>query len=437
MSTNKRPAAASVTRELAASVLATPHQRLVEARALAIAGRPEMAAAKDRITALFKADRNARLRNQDALIAQSAAEHCQHAALIAAGETPLSPCFVWTIAMAHQWLGIDMPGSRIGQDNPDNVYRFASVDASQRYILSGQFTDQPPTDFSLCSLPAHVGEGIAANVCGIITRDTIDVDGDGRFEVVVDSTPTEGRRNHLCIAGAKVLMGRDTLADWGEERPAHLSIKLVDAEASDDFDIDAATARAAQLAFTIAEFFLRVVQHGMCEVEAVNTIPPPVASAGRGGLVTQSATLGYYQLAEGEAWVISIDMLGARYLGVQLCDMWMLSYEYRQRASSLNHRQALADNDGRVRMVVSATDPGVHNWLDGSSHDLGTILVRWHGIPAGADFANSVVAEVVAIEDLPTYLPAETRWLDAKERSQQQAERLHAYNHRIYLQVAD
>ncbi|MDO8885933.1 MAG: hypothetical protein Q7U95_03425, partial [Candidatus Oleimmundimicrobium sp.] len=204
MSTDRTVVPAATLSGMEGSVLATPQQRLAEERALAICARPEMAAAKARITALFKADRNARLADQDGLIARSAAEHCLHAALIAASETPRSPCFVWTIAMAHQWLGLDVPGSRIGQDNPDNVYRFASVDQGLRYTISGKFSAQPPTDFSICALPAQVGDGIAANVCGIITRDTIDLDGDGRFEILVDNTATDGRRNHLCIAGAKV-----------------------------------------------------------------------------------------------------------------------------------------------------------------------------------------------------------------------------------------
>lgn len=413
------------------SVLATSFQKLAEERALAIQGRAEMAAANERISALFRADRNARFADQEGLIAQSAAEHCFHAALIAASETPRSPYFVWTITMAHQWMGLDVPGSRIGQDNPDNVYRFARIDEHIRYRLSGRFVGPPPTDFSLCSLPAHVGEGIAANVCGIITRDNLDIKSDGSFEIAIDNTATEGRRNHLCIAGAKVLMGRDTLSDWGLESPAQLIIEPVDSEPVDDFDIEQAAPRAAQLAFTIAEFFLRVVQHGMCEVGPLNTVPSPVSSADRGGLVTQCATLGYYRLGDDEAWVISIDPMAAHYLGVQLCDMWMLSYDYRGYTSSLNHQQAVADADGRIRLVVSATDPGVHNWLDGSGEDLGTILLRWHGIPAGADFAGSVVSDVVSLQGLPDYLPADTRWLDANGRAEQQSTRLQGYRHRI------
>ena len=131
--------------------LATPGQRLVESRALAILGRPELDAARDRIAALFRADRNAKLADQDALIAQSVAEHALHGALVAASETPRAPRFVWTIALAREWLGQVIPGSRIGQDNPDNVYRFVSVDPAFSYRISGCFPGPEPRDFSICA----------------------------------------------------------------------------------------------------------------------------------------------------------------------------------------------------------------------------------------------------------------------------------------------
>ena len=414
------------------SVLASPGQLRAEGRARTILERPEMAEARTKIAALFRADRNARLADQDDLIEQSVAEHCLHAALIAAGETPHHPAFVWTIALPRKWQGQILPGSRMGQDNPDNVYRFASVDPARRYVIRGRFAGEAPTDFSICSLPAQVGEGIAADVCGIITRDSLDVDADGGFEITVDNNPTEGRRNHLCIAGAKVLMGRDTLGDWSIERPSSLQLELTDGDTVDSFDLNSAAPRAAYLACTIAEFFLTKVQHGMCEVGPLNTVPAPVASAGRGGLVTQTAALGYYRLGEDEVLVLTLDPLGARYLGVQICDMWMLSYDYSYHTSSLNHRQAMADNDGRIRMVIAAGDPGVHNWLDGSGSPVGTVLLRWHSIPAGADFAGAVHVDLVKGSELKQHLPAETRYLSAAERQAQREKRLNDYLCRVY-----
>lgn len=419
-------------KDIPGSILATPEQDLVERRALEIYQRPEIARARERLLALFRADRNALLADQEAFILQSADEHCLHAALIAASETPRSPGFVWTLALPHNWLGRAVPGSRMGQENPDNIYRFASVDPGLSYRISGRFHGRPPTDFSLCSLPAQVGEGIAADVRGIITPDTLDVDGDGRFEILVDATPTQARRNHLCIAGARVLMGRDTLGDWGREGPAELHIERMDGDAVDDFDIERAAPRAAGLVTDIGEFFLTRVQHGMCEAGPLNSVPAPESSAGRGGLTTQTGAVGYYRLGQDEALVLSLDPLGARYLGVQICDMWMLSYDYSRHTSSFNHRQALADGDGRIRLVIAAEDPGVHNWLDGSGNSLGSLVLRWQCVPAGADFSGAVAAEVVDIGDLPSYLPAGTRYLDRSGREAQRAERFREYLRRVH-----
>lgn len=414
--------------------LATPAQKLLEERAMDLYSRPEIFDARAGIEALFRADRNAKLADQETAIARSAAEHAFHACLVAAGESPDLPRFVWTINPAHRWLGMEVPGSRIGQDNPDNIYRFASVDPDQGYKISGCFVAQPPTDFSICSLPAQVGEGIAADVCGMITRDSLDVDGHGRFEILVDGTATDGRRDHLSIAGARVLMVRDTLGDWQAERPCWLHIDPLSnpgTNGNDGFDPARAASRAAQLAVQTPRFLLNMVQHGMCETGPVNSIPAPVPSAGRGGLATQSATVGYYRLGDGEAWIITLDDLRARYLGVQVCDMWLLSHDYTRNTSCLNQRQAVPDDDDRYRLVVSATDPGVHNWLDDGGAGLGTILVRWQGIPAGADLAGAVSTRVVPLDALREELPASTKYLSPEAREKQRRERWRNYNHRL------
>jgi hypothetical protein len=414
-----------------ASALATPEQRLVETRALDIYRRADIAAAKAGTLALFRADRNAKLADQDELIVRSVDEHYFHASLMAANETPGDPRFVWTLNPAHQWMGLDVPGSRFGQDNTDNIYRFASVDAARRYKVTGRFFAQRSSDFGICALPAQMGENTLAPILAIIVADNIDTDADGRFEIALDATPTDGRRNHLCIADAKTLMVRDTLGDWTVESPSWLFIEPVDGAPVDDFDAARAAVRAAQLGAAIANFFLGYVQHDMVETGPVNAMASPVASAGRGGLVTQSATLGYYRLGDNEAMVIDADRLGARYVGMQIVDMWMISYNYWSRTSSLNHSQAVPDSDGRYRWVISASDPGVHNWLDGSGAATGAILLRWQHLPPGADLAGSVVTEVVKLSDLRTHLPADTRYVDAAGRAAQQQRRLEGFRRRV------
>jgi hypothetical protein len=413
------------------SALGTPEQRLIEARALSFHNSPDIEAAKERTLAMFKADPNARLPNQDALMRRSVEEHFFHAALMAASETPRSPRFVWTLALPHRWMELDVPASRFGQDNTDNVYRIASVDQAFTYRITGRFAAEPPCDFSICALPAQIGENIAADVLAIISKSDLDIGPAGRFSITADATPTQGRRNHLCIAGAKTLHVRDTLADWSVERPSALHIERTDGPTVDDFDASRGPTRAAELGAIIARFFLERVQHGMFETMPVNQLTQPIGSAGRGGLLTQVAALGCYELAQDEALIITADRLDARYVGIQIVDMWMISYEYSQHTSSLNHFQARPDADGRYRYVVSPRDPGVHNWLDGSGHAAGAILIRWQHPQTFKQGATHVSTQVVNVSTLRDHLPADTHFLDAAGRAEQRAQRYQGYLRRL------
>jgi hypothetical protein len=411
--------------------LATSEQRLMEERAIAIYASPEIGTAKLGTLALFRADRNARLPDQDTLMRRSVDEHYFHASLISASETPRSPRFVWTLALAHRWMGLRVPGSRFGQDNTDNVYRVASVDQTLTYQISGRFASQRPCDFSICALPAHMGENIAADVLAILRTEDIDIGPDGRFSITIDETPTRGRRGHLCIAGAKVLFVRDTLADWSVERPSELCIERTNGPTIDDFDAARAPLRAAELGALIARFFLEHVQHGMFETLPANRLTQPIASAGRGGLTTQAASLGCYELGDDEALIITADRLGARYVGIQIVDMWMISYDYAHHTSSLNHFQAIADGDGRYRWVISPRDPGVFNWLDGSGHAAGAVLIRWQHPRSFTQASTHVSTEIVKQSELRAHLPSDTRYVDQAGRTAQQAQRLRDYMCRI------
>lgn len=109
----------------------------------------------------------------------------------------------------------------------------------------------------------------------------------------------------------------------------------------------------------------------------------------------------------------------------------MISHDYRRRTSSLNHLQALADADGRIRWVISLEDPGVHNWLDGSGAAAGAILLRWQQLPGNAQFADAVSTELVKFEDLRAHLPAGTRFVSQAERAAQRDGRLEGYLTRV------
>jgi hypothetical protein len=116
---------------------------------------------------------------------------------------------------------------------------------------------------------------------------------------------------------------------------------------------------------------------------------------------------------------------------VQIVDMWMVSHDYRRASSSLNHVQARADGDGRIRFVISIDDPGVHNWLDGSGARAGVILLRWQQLPEGAAIGDAVATELVKLADLHMRLPQTTQVAGPVERLAQQDSRAAGYLNRL------
>jgi hypothetical protein len=52
---------------------------------------------------------------------------------------------------------------------------------------------------------------------------------------------------------------------------------------------------------------------------------------------------------------------------------------------------ASVDEDGKVRLVVAATDPGVGNWLDTGGRQRGFVVLRWLDNPAAPPVTTRVV----------------------------------------------
>jgi hypothetical protein len=161
----------------------------------------------------------------------------------------------------------------------------------------------------------------------------------------------------------------------------------------------------------------------------VNVVSPPRRRGGGWGF----STSGHFALAEDEALVVTLDRLGARYLGFQLADPWGVGREYISRGGSLNASQAQANSDGSIIYVISRTDPGVHNWLDPSGLGSGIFAIRWQGVSPTVTSPDGAVrsAEVVKLDGLRELLPAGTVFVSSEQREAQLAERKASYQRRV------
>ncbi len=82
-------------------------------------------------------------------------------------------------------------------------------------------------------------------------------------------------------------------------------------------------------------------------------------------LANQLQSNGYFQLADDEALVLTIDPGNAGgFFTVPVYNDWTITDDYWNQQTSLNNAQAVANPpDGTYTMVVAKADPGVANWV--------------------------------------------------------------------------
>ena len=94
---------------------------------------------------------------------------------------------------------------------------------------------------------------------------------------------------------------------------------------------------------------------------------------------------GRFALEDGQGVSITIDPAGSYYTGIQITDPWTISPDPMLRMVSLNSAQVTVNADGTVSYVISGIDPGIANWVDTTGLSSGWMLLRWQGVPDGAD----------------------------------------------------
>lgn len=114
----------------------------------------------------------------------------------------------------------------------------------------------------------------------------------------------------------------------------------------------------------------------------------------------------FFDLADDEALVVEADASqGFRFWDICVCDVWGQDADFIYHQSSLTNAQAAADADGRVRIVLSAKDPGVPNWLDTVGLKAGTLMWRWYWTKSEVQPSCRVVKRAAVRDALPAATP--------------------------------
>jgi hypothetical protein len=415
--------------------LITLQQQELDAGAMPLRSEPVVKAARAAAIERWGQQPAAKTADGKASLNGAVDELVYHALRAAVADNPAVPKVGWTLAPMYGKGKSRIPGSRFAGDSPDRIYRYAAVDSAYRYEIRGQRGGNPAQHEFSFEATASISLVTPAAVA-LFSKD-IDVAGDGSFVVTADSTPTNGRRNHLQLPqGTHAVLIRDTLPDWSTDYN-QVTVTRLDAGDTPARSADALAGKAAAIIAEAAagtELIFRTAWRF-----PANEIKPFVRPS-EWGVPGNIIAINRFSLQRDEALVITLVASGANYLGFQLTDPWSRSIDYWDRTSSLSDHQIKPNADGSITYVLSAKDPGIHNWLDNNGFREGLMLVRWELFPQplAAEAVAKLVREVrkVKLRELASALPVGVVGVTAAERRQQLDTRAAGFARRVAFEGA-
>ena len=269
---------------------------------------------------------------------------------------------------------------KMGLDNPDNYYVGASIKPSNDYRITGNRGNIHYLGFAAQNQNFSATDKITGGA-GHLNASELEMDADGNFEILASQTEQPGNWLQLAPDTSQILC-RQTFLDRRTEREALLHIEcLTPSDPPAPLNLERFASQlthAAKYGQGTAHWFAEWVVD-MANHAAVNEFYLPPAEQHRrvGGDPNVRIYLGRWQLEEDEALVIDLEPPACEYWNFQLGNIWAESLDYSHRPVYINSGQAKTQTNGMVRLVVSATNPGVDNWMDTAGHTHGTMCVRW------------------------------------------------------------
>jgi hypothetical protein len=290
---------------------------------------------------------------------------------------------------------------KYGGDDPDKYLQKCAISGAHTYRIHGRRGTVQSVSF--LTQGSSYGDGGTMKATGFLDTDSLEVDPDGRFEILVSVEPKAG--NWLPMQPeTQALLIRQTFGDRNQEQIADLEIECLDAPAQkpplDPAEFERGLAAAVGFLDGTVDLFCgwseRYQRHP-------NLLPQedPELCARVGGDPAIRYYNSYWSLAPGQALVIDLEAIPpCRAWSFQVCNYWMESLDYRYHRTNLNRETAQISAGGQVRIVVSESDPGHPNWITTAGHRNGTMLFRLTGADRGVQPRTRVVPiEAVATLD--------------------------------------
>ncbi|HEB88825.1 MAG TPA: DUF1214 domain-containing protein [Deltaproteobacteria bacterium] len=317
------------------------------------------------------------------------------------------------------------PHSQWGGPNPDNTYLRAVIDPKQTYRIWADVDGLFQAIF--CQ---HEGD-MQLEQYGVYHErdlDSFEIDEDGFLELIL--SPDEHEGNWIPThPDARLFTIRIYLSDWENHTSPTFHIERVGAEGEapppqSATDLARGLDRVIHWVEKSSTYWNRYAQDGY--EKATPNVPSP-ARPWPGGADNIAYGRCFWDLEEDEALLLTCEVPLAQYWNFTIHTMtWLESGDFGRRQTSLSGDQVHLDEDGLVRLVLSARDPGTPNWIDTEGRPRGLLAYRW----VWAETMPTPVARRMKVDEIREALPGDHPVVAPEERRERLSLRREALKNR-------
>ena len=307
----------------------------------------------------------------------------------------------------------------LARPNADTIYRTAEITPGGTYRLRGR---------AGTATLVKIGEGGSATYHDL---NALPVDKEGRYDVILSPERPGDYKGAWWKTARRTssLLLRMVSNDWGSETDPTVSIERIDRPVRrprpSAAELEARLRKLPQVVSSLAKmrmgWITQLRQQGFLHK------PKLMQYSEAGLLVGQAYYEAAYDLKDDEALLIETEVpKRCPYHSIILTTEMGGTVDWTNNHSSLNGSQITVDRDGILRIVVSARDPGVLNWLDTAGYSQGGIQGRW------TDCSSQPVPKMrkIALSKVRKFLLPETPVVTPEQRERIVRERRAAFQQR-------
>ena len=330
------------------------------------------------------------------------------------------------------------PTRKLGGDVADFTYRQAWISGDHAYRITGRrgtarffnvtVQGERPAAMANGNAPLHepFGDTPQANIFG----HQLQTDADGQFTLTIGGPPQP--QNWLpTTPTSRKLFIREGFDSW-DEVPTPLTIERIGMAEPKPLPSPEVMIEAMAWAGDFLTGAMRdwpewswANSAGVVDPTLPNQFPGASANNADDAKRGRMAAHMVWQLAPDEALIVEM----AAHDGFWIFGMGGVfggSLDFLHRPVSYTPARSHINADGKLRLVLAHSDPGLANWLDTQGFEAGNLTYRNLLSQNAASFATKLVKHA----DLAAALPADTKWVTAQERQAEAQRRYHSIKRR-------